>query len=139
MSDATDPRVPPEQQVYARWLDWGTRISLAVLVAAFLAYVFGLTPAALPLAEVPRFWGLPLERYLALSGAPSGWGWLVMLDKGDYQNLAGVALLGLVTVACYLRVLPLLLGRGERLQAAFAVAQVVVLLIAASGLLAGGH
>jgi len=128
-----------EQSIYARWLDWGTRISLAVLVAAFLAYVLGVTPAALPLAEVPRFWGLPLERYLALSGAPSGWGWLGMLDKGEYQSMAGVALLGLVTVLCYLRLLPALLARGERLQAAIVVAQVVVLLLAASGVLAGGH
>jgi hypothetical protein len=128
-----------DQQVYARWLDWGTRISLALLVAAFLAYVFGLAPAALPLADLPRFWRLPLERYLALSGSPTGWGWLAMLDKGEYQNLVGVALLGLVTVACYLRILPLLLARRERLQAAIVVAQVAVLLLAASGLLAGGH
>jgi hypothetical protein len=128
-----------DQQVYARWLDWGTRLSLAVLVAAFLAYVFGLTPAALPLAEMPRFWRLPLERYLALSGSPTGWGWVAMLDKGEYQNLVGVALLGLVTVVCYLRVLPLLLARRERLQAAIVAAQVLVLLLAASGLLAGGH
>ena len=128
-----------EQSIYARWLDWGTRISLAVLVAAFLAYVLGVTPAALPLAEVPRFWGLPLERYLALSGAPSGWGWLGMLDRGEYQSMVGVALLGLVTVLCYLRLLPALLARGERLQAAIVVAQVVVLLLAASGVLAGGH
>jgi len=128
-----------EQSIYARWLDWGTRISLAVLVAAFLAYVLGVTPAALPLTEVPRYWGLPLERYLALSGAPSGWGWLGMLDKGDYQSMVGVALLGLVTVLCYLRLLPALLARGERLQAAIVVAQVMVLLLAASGVLAGGH
>jgi hypothetical protein len=128
-----------DQQVYARWLDWGTRLALAVLVAAFLAYVFGLTPAALPLAEMPRFWRLPLERYLALSGSPTGWGWVAMLDKGEYQNLVGVALLGLVTVVCYLRVLPLLLARRERLQAAIVAAQVLVLLLAASGLLAGGH
>ena len=128
-----------EQSIYARWLDWGTRISLAVLVAAFLAYVLGITPAALPLDEVPRFWGLPLERYLALSGAPSGWGWLGMLDKGESQSMVGVALLGLVTVLCYLRLLPALLARGERLQAAIVVAQVMVLLLAASGVLAGGH
>ena len=128
-----------DQQIYARWLDWGTRLALTALVAAFLAYVFGLTPAALPLAEMPRVWSLPLERYLALSGAPVGWGWLAMLDKGEYQNLVAVALLGLVTVACYLRVLPLALARGDRLQAAIIVAQVLVLVLAASGLLAGGH
>ncbi len=132
-------RVNEEQKIYARWLDWGTRLSLAVLIAAFLAYVLGFTPAALPLAEVPRFWALPLERYLALSGGATGWGWLAMLDQGEYQNLIGVASLGLVTVVCYLRVLPLFLARGARLEAAIVVAQVLVLLLAASGLLAGGH
>jgi hypothetical protein len=126
-----------EQRLYARWLDWGTRVALAALVATFLAYVLGFSPAALPLAEVPRFWGLPLDRYLALSGWPTGWGWLRQLDKGEYQNLLGVALLGLVTVVCYLRILPALLARGERLQAAFVIAQVIVLVLAASGLLAG--
>lgn len=138
MSDTKAP-ASPAQQVYAGWLAWGTRVALGALTAAFLAYAFGLTPAALPLAEVPRFWSLPLERYLAVSGAPTGWGWLGMLGRGESQNLLGVALLGLVTVLCYLRMLPLLFARGERLQAAFALAQVVVLLLAASGLFAGRH
>lgn len=127
------------QTVYARWLGWGTWIALALLIGAFLAYVFGVAPSALPMADVPRFWILPLERYLALSGSATGWAWLEMLDKGEYQSLAGMALLCLVTVACYLRLLPLLLARGERLHAAIAAAQILVLLLAASGLLAGGH
>jgi hypothetical protein len=129
----------PEQELYARWLDWSTRVSLAVLIAAFLAYAGGLLAPAVAVDDLPRLWVLPVERYLEATGAPSGWGWVAMLAKGDYLNLVGVALLGFVTVLCYLRVLPRLLARGERLQAAFAVAQVVVLLLAASGLLAGGH
>jgi len=131
--------ISPEQQVYARWLDWSTRVSLAVLIAAFLAYAVGLLAPAVAVDDLPRLWVLPVERYLEATGVPSGWGWVAMLAKGDYLNLVGVALLGFVTVLCYLRVLPLLLTRGERLQAAFAVAQVAVLLLAASGLLAGGH
>jgi hypothetical protein len=131
--------ISPEQQVYARWLDWSTRVSLAVLIAAFLAYAVGLLAPAVAVDDLPRLWVLPVERYLEATGVPSGWGWVAMLAKGDYLNLVGVALLGFVTVLCYLRVLPLLLARGERLQAAFAVAQVAVLLLAASGLLAGGH
>jgi hypothetical protein len=42
-------------------------------------------------------------------------------------------------VACYLRILPIHLARGERLTAAMIAAQMVVLLAAASGALAGGH
>ena len=131
--------ISPEQQVYARWLDWSTRVSLGVLIAAFLAYAVGLLAPAVAVDDLPRLWVLPVERYLEATGVPSGWGWVAMLAKGDYLNLVGVALLGFVTVLCYLRVLPLLLARGERLQAAFADAQVAVLLLAASGLLAGGH
>jgi hypothetical protein len=134
-----EPGVPPEQGVYARWLDWSTRISLGVLIATFLAYVGGLSAPAVPVADLPKLWVLPVDRFLEAAGAPSGWEWLRMLGSGDYLNLVGVALLGLVTVLCYLRILPPLLARRERLQAAFAAAQVVVLLLAASGLLAGGH
>jgi hypothetical protein len=92
-----------------------------------------------PLGRLPALWALPADRYLALTGAPTGWGWLALLGKGDYLNLLAVAALALITVVCYLRILPIQLRRGERLQAAMAMAQVVVLLAAASGLFAGGH
>ena len=50
-----------------------------------------------------------------------------------------MALVGLVTLLCYLVTLPLLLRLGERLQAALVGAQILVLLAAASGFLAGGR
>lgn len=134
-----DPRVPEEQQVYARWLDWGTRASLAALVAAFAAYALGLVEPWVPVAELPALWTLPVERYLALTHSPAGWGWIALLGEADYLNFLGVAMLGLVTVACYLRLMPILLARRERLMAGFAFAQILVLLLAASGVLAGGH
>ncbi len=40
-------------------------------------------------------------------------------------------MLGLVSVVCYARIIPLLLAQGERLRAAIAIAQAVVLLGAA--------
>ena len=122
---------------YARWLEMGTRIALAALVAAFVVYMLGLLPPWVPFAELPALWGMPAERYLATTGSPAGWGWVRLLAYGDYLSLAGVALLCSVTVACYLRLA--LLARAERLQAALALAQVLVLLAAASGILAGGH
>ena len=131
--------VSPEQRLYARWLDWSTRISLAVLIATVLAYMAGLLPPAVPVAELPQLWVLSVYRYREATGAPSGWGWVGWLASGDYLNLVGVALLGLVTVLCYLRIALPLVARGERLQVAFVVAQVAVLVLAASGLLAGGH
>jgi hypothetical protein len=131
--------VAAEQRIYADWLDWGTRASLAVLIATFCAYVLSLLQPLVAFADLPKVWMLPVDAYLARTGAPAGWGWLGALGKGDLLNLAGVAALGVVTLACYLRILPALLKRGAMLEAALAAAQLVVLIAAASGLFAGGH
>jgi hypothetical protein len=129
----------PEQRIYARWLDWGTRIGLLAMIAAFLTYAFGLLDPFVPLGRLPALWALPVDRYLALTGAPTGWGWLSLLGKSDYLNLLAVAALALITVICYLRIASIHWRRGERLQAALGMAQVGVLLAAASGLIAGSH
>jgi hypothetical protein len=131
--------VPAAQMVYARWLEWGTRVGLWLLIVAFAAYVFGVIEPHVELSRLPALWGLPAERYQAMAGAPGGWGWLGFLDKGDHLNLLAVAFLSLITVACYLRILPIHFRRGKRLLAAMILLQIVVLLAAASGTLAGGH
>lgn len=124
---------------YARWLGWCTRVALTVLVATFVAYLLRLAPAVVPLELLPHVWNLPVDRYVALTGAPTGWGWVARLRNADYANLLGIAMLCLVTIVCYVRVLPLLLRSGERMLAALALAQVLVLAAAASGLLAAAH
>ena len=125
------------QRLYARWLDAGTRLSFTLSLAAFLLYLSGLLPAYLPLQRLPELWSLPVDQMLARTGVPVGWSWLGLVGYGDYLNLACVALIGFVTPLCYLRILPLLLQLHERLQAALAALQIVVLLAAASGLFGG--
>ena len=51
--------------------------------------------------------------------------------RADYLNYVGVALLATVTLAAYARIVPMLLSQRERLRAAIAIAQVVVLVVAA--------
>jgi hypothetical protein len=116
-----------EQLVYARWLDIGTRIAFVVLVVSFLIYLLGLLDPLVPLQELPRLWTLPADRYVAATGAPTGWGWLGFLGKGDYLNIVGVALLATVTIVCYARIVPLL----PRVQAVLAAIQIAILLGAA--------
>jgi hypothetical protein len=122
------------QQLFARWLDAGTRIALALLAAGFLVYITGLLPPQLPPAELTRLWGLPLQEFLAAAGAPTGWHWLQLADRGDYVNHFGIVLLASIVPLAYLRMLPLL-ARRARLHALIALLEIVVLLCAASGLL----
>lgn len=125
--------------IYARWLDRATRIALGVLGASFALYVLGILEPLVPVPELARLWTLPVDRFVAATGAPTGWAWLDHVGRGDYLNLAGVALVGLITVLCYARIVPVALRSGERVYAALALLQIVVLLAAASGLLAQGH
>lgn len=136
--DLEDEHDAEVQAIYARWLDFSTRAGFAAALAAFLLYVSGLVPPLLALEALPRYWGLPVGEFLRQTGAPAGWSWLNLLGGAEYLNLACMALLCVVTLVCYLRVVPVLLRLGERLQAALALAQVLVLLAAVSGLFAGG-
>jgi hypothetical protein len=116
-----------ERHVYARWLDIGTRIGFTVLVATFAIYALGILEPLVALQDLPRLWTLPADRYVAATGAPTGWGWLGFLGRGDYLNLLGVALLATITLVCYARIVPLL----PRVQALLAAIQIAVLLGAA--------
>ena len=124
-----------EQQIYARWLAIGTRVGLAWLVVSFALYMLALLDPHVPHGDLPRLWTLPVDQYIAASGAPIGWGWTALLHRGDYLNFIGVALFAGISALCYARVVPLFIARGERGHAAIALAQIVVLLAALSGLL----
>ena len=127
------PERRAEQEVYARWLAWGVRIGFFALVATFFLYVTGLVPAGVAPERLPELWGLPVDAYIAATGAPTGWSWIHRLGEGDLLNLVGVAILAAASIACHLRVLPMFMRSGERALAAICVAQVIVLGAAAAG------
>jgi membrane protein YdbS with pleckstrin-like domain len=69
-----------------------------------------------------------------------GWNWVGQLNKGDFLNYIGIALLALLTVVCYLVLLPGYIRRKDWIYTSFCIAEVVVLLLAASGIFgSGGH
>jgi hypothetical protein len=130
---------PEEQLVYATMLGWSTRAGLLVLLLSFAAYVSGMSPSFVPLDRLPALWSLPVSQYLAETGTPTGWGWLALLRSGDVQGLAGIVILAGCSVPCLLALVPLYAARRERAFVAVCLAEVAVVALAASGLLAGGH
>jgi hypothetical protein len=134
-----EPYASPQQLLYARWLDIGTRVSFVLLVAAFALYVSGVLPAYVPLTALPQAWGLPVDRYLAAVNAPNGWGWARLVMHGDYLNVAAVAMLTAVTIACHLPLIVAYRAQRDNVYLAIVVAQIIVLLAAASGVLGGAR
>lgn len=126
-----------EQHLYARWLDWTTRIGLAALLLAFAAYLSGLLPPHIAPGLLPAYWGLPVEQFLAATQMPSGWSWVHYLHQGDPASLVGICILAGSSTACLGVLVARSLGTGDRLFALLCLAEIAVLVIAASGLLNG--
>lgn len=133
------PQRPADATRYARLLDWGTRAGVLTLVLSFAAYLFGLLQPHVPLDQLPGVWNLPVASYLHHTQSPTGWGWLALAHKGDLSNLVGIALLAGCSLPPLLGLIPLYLKRGDRAYAAVCALIAMVLLLAASGLLTGGH
>ena len=125
------------RDLYADWLDVATKAGFVISLVAFLLYVGRVLPPYVALDELPRYWNLPVDQFIRATGAPSGWAWLGELRYGDGLNLLAIAFLGLVTPLCYARLVPALVAERDWLQVLLAVAQLAVLLGAASGLVAG--
>lgn len=136
---ALPPAVSAEQSRYARWLDRGAHAGMVLLAVTFVAYLAGWTTPQVPLQRLPELWGLPVSAFVQATGSPRGWQWLALLRHGDVLNLAGIALLAGCSVPCLVSLLPLYAQRGDRPFVAICVAQVLVLLAAASGWLTMGH
>jgi hypothetical protein len=138
-ADESPPVQPQEQHRYAALLDWGTRLGFLVLVASFAAYVTGIADARVVPQSLPQLWTQPVDRYLELTGSPTGWGWLTQLHLGDMAGLLGIAILAGCSLPCLLALVPLYWRRGDRVFVGICLAQVLVLALAASGWLTGGH
>lgn len=130
---------PAEHLRYARVLDWGARIGVVLLVLSFLAYAFGLLAPHVPLERLPALWQLPVAQYRELSGTPAGWQWLALAHRGDLATLLGIAVLAGCSMACLAALMPLYRHRGDRTYLGLCLAELAVLLLAASGVLAPGH
>ena len=128
-----------ESSRYALLLDWSTRLGVLVLLLAFSAYVFGILTPYVPLEQLPGLWNLPVSEYSQRTATPMGWGWLPLAYHGDLANLLGIALLASSSMAPLLGLLLLYAKRKDYVYAVICAVILIVLLLAASGLLTGGH
>jgi hypothetical protein len=129
-----------EQLVYASLLNKGMWIGLLLLIITFLIYISGLLPTYIPIEELPRHWGKRVHAFNQELGLPTGWGWLQNVGKGDYLNFVGIAMLSGLTIVCYAVIMPILKRKKDTAYFVIALAEVLVLVLAASGILkSGGH
>jgi hypothetical protein len=89
---------------------------------------------------IPKLWGKGVSEYLEMTHSPHGWGWVSLLGRGDFLNYIGFVLLALMTILCYLVLLRGYVRQKNWIFACIALLEILVLSIAASGILgSGGH
>ncbi len=134
------PQATEEQLLYANILNKGMLVGLLGLVVTFIIYGAGILEPKIPLEQVQNYWVMPVNEYLQLSGIHAGWAWLGNLGYGDMLNFLPIAFLSLLTIICYLAILPGLMRKKDTAYVVLVIVEVVVLAVAASGLLgSGGH
>ena len=128
-----------DQRRYARLLAIVTNTGLALLIALFASYAFGLVEPHTPAAHLPDLWHMSAKDLLAHRGMPQGWGWTQWIHRADILTLAGIAFLAFASVPCLAAILPLYVKGRQRALAAICGAEILVIVLAASGLVAVGH
>jgi len=139
-------QAPEEQLQYAAILEKGMYAGLALMVITFALYVLGIMPPIVPLNEISTYWSMPVHDYLVAINTnfvhweqlPTGWSWVKLIGYGDFLNFLPVTILSGVTILCYMVIAPGLFARGDKAMAIMAVAEVLILTLAASGLLVVG-
>lgn len=133
--------VPQEQIKYANLLLYGSWLGIAILIITFFLYVTGILVPYIEPAQMPQYWGMRSSDFLHAAGLQGGWEWLGMLEKGDFINYVGIALLAALTVIGYLvLLLPAYIRKKDYAYTAIVITEIIVLVLAASGILgSGGH
>lgn len=128
-----------EQLTYANFLGKATWLSLGLLVILFFIYISGLLPNIVDFNRIQEFWKLRAADFIHETNAPTGWGWLPLINHGDMLTYIGIVLLAGLTILSYLRILPVFLRKKETAFIIMITVELVVLILAASGLLTSGE
>ena len=130
----------PEQILYAKLLEIGMYMGLLILFITFALYAFGVMDPYIPLENISKYWTMNVNDYLHHTNIKAGWAWVGMLKYGDFINFVGIVILAGVTILCYAAIIPTLLKNKDRVYTVLALLEVIILTVAASGILgAGGH
>src|SRR4030066_1519236 len=135
MAEGKTTKATGEQIAYANILNIGMILGLVIIIITFLVYMFRILPSFVSPKEIPNYWGMASKDFIHTLSAPTGWGWVSFVNKGDYLNFVGIAFLAGLTILCYLVILPILIRKKDTPFIIIAILEVAVLALAASGIL----
>lgn len=128
-----------EQKLLSSLFDVLSKIALVGLVVTFILYILDKPKALVSAKIVSHFWGMRVGDYLKTVHLGAGWSWACHLAHSDMMAFAAIAFLCLISAICYATMVFIFLKKKDTIYAVLSTGIVVVLLVAASGILSRGH
>ncbi len=140
MTQTPSTKASPMQMRYASILSIGAWSGIVLLFVTYILYLSGVLGAHVPMQDVIANWDKGVDEYMHITNSPHGWDWVSLIHKGDFLNFIGIAILAIMTIICYCTLIPGYLKRGDKVYVFIVIAEIIVLSVAASGILgSGGH
>jgi hypothetical protein len=127
------------QLAYAGILGKATTLGIALIIIGYIAYAFQLLPLSLPIEQVAANWHLRASEFHNQLDAPLGWSCFSDPLKGDVLSYISLIYLGAVTMLCLFVAGIAFFREKNMIYTFFSFAQMAVLILAAAGVVSGGH
>ena len=121
-----------EQIRYADFLLSGAWYALVFMAITYILYVSGIREPYLPLKQVPLYWALSAEEYARQAHIPPSWEWAKLAGRGDFLTYWGPVLLLSLPLIYLFSLLPSCIRQKDRIFTIIVVAQMIVMVLAAS-------
>ena len=130
----------PEQITYANLLFIGAWAGILLMLITYFIYVTGILSPHIDVTVITQNWDKGVDEFLEITHSPHGWGWLRLLNKGDFINFIGLVFIAVLTIICYLFLVVGYKKRNDWVYFYICLFEIAVLTLAASGILGtGGH
>jgi len=130
----------PEQITYANVLFIGAWAGILLMLITYFIYVTGILSPHIDVTVITQNWDKGVDEFLEITHSPHGWGWLRLLNKGDFINFIGLVFIAVLTIICYLFLVVGYKKRNDWVYFFICLFEIAVLTLAASGILGtGGH
>ncbi|RDD31203.1 DUF1634 domain-containing protein [Prosthecochloris sp. ZM] len=127
------------ERSYAGVLEKVSIGGLAASIIAYLLYVLHLMPLSVSVHDIAANWHLSSDELVAKGLASYGWAWAKHLPDADMLSLAAIGLLTLTPVACLAIASLAFLKKRDYAYTVISILQILVLLVAVSGVFIAQH
>ncbi|HWR01294.1 MAG TPA: hypothetical protein VN371_05475 [Chlorobaculum sp.] len=130
------------QIVYAKTLDYVAHTVIVVMAVGYLLYMTQLLPLSVPIETIAGNWHLSATSMQAKLNLPCGWECFSApagILHGDVLSYISVIFLSLSTLICLASAVAAFISEKKYLYSTIAILQVLVLLVAASGIMSAGR